>query len=279
LYYGLLINQKLHEEAETKVELARIRLQDVESALKAGKTIDVNKSGLLANLADEEQYLLKTEIQAEDYWGDFRTLTGITEEKIKLENVEFEPIAGLAEEDLSTRVIHNNDLEMAVLGKTKAEHGVKAANWGYLPDIGFIAGYTYQKGNRIYPERNPFIGANFKWNLQDVFLNRELVHQRQSQLLQARELVIQTDKQLKSDIEKTERKLNQARALIVVAHKAVKYREEELAIQQGKLANGLNTLSEVLNTKALLAKAQADLLASQLNYLITCSELKTLCTE
>ena len=154
-----------------------------------------------------------------------------------------------------------------------------AARWGYLPDLGFIAGYSYQKGNKIYPEKNPFIGANLKWNLQDFFLNRELVHQRQSQWKQASELVAQTQNQLKNDIGKSERKLTQARALINVAQRAVKYRKEEVLIQQGKFAKGLNTWSEVLSSRALLAKAEADLLASRLNYRIACSELENLTSE
>jgi len=279
LYYGLLINQKLQEEAEIKVELSRIRLRDLESALKAGKTIDVNKSGLLANLADEEQNQLKTEIQAEDYWADFKTLTGITSEKIILEKIEADPAADYAEKGNPSGEIENKELELALLGEKKAFQGLRAAYWGYLPDIGFLAGYSYQKGNKIYPEQNPFVGANFKWNLQDVFFNREIVHQRQSQLLQAKELVALTDKQVKSDIEKTERKLIQAKALIAVVQKAVQYRAEDLTIQQEKLTNGLTTLSEVLNTKALLTKAEADLLASRLNYRIISAELKLLLSE
>jgi outer membrane protein TolC len=139
-----------------------------------------------------------------------------------------------------------------------------------------VAGYAYQTGNKIYPEQNPFIGANFKWNLQDIFSNRQLVNQRRSQLLQAHEQVTLTEKQVTSDIEKARRKLSHARALIEVALKTVTYRTEELKIQQNKAENGLNTLSDILNTKALLAKSEAGLLAAQLNYRIVYSELMTL---
>jgi outer membrane protein len=67
LYYGLLITQKQQDEANAKIKLAQMRLYDVESALLSGKTIDVNKAGLQANIADEEQNLLKLRIQTEDY--------------------------------------------------------------------------------------------------------------------------------------------------------------------------------------------------------------------
>src|SRR6476619_5082323 len=66
LYYGLLINQKQKEEAVSKLEAAKIKLFDVESALMAGKTVNVDKAGLQANVADEEQNILQLDIQAQD---------------------------------------------------------------------------------------------------------------------------------------------------------------------------------------------------------------------
>jgi outer membrane protein TolC len=139
-----------------------------------------------------------------------------------------------------------------------------------------VAGYTYQSGNFIYPEQNPFIGASLKWNLQDVLLNRQLVNQRNSSLQQAREFAMDAENNLKSDIDKAFRKIKHSEALVIVAQKAVKYREEELKIQQDKKEGGLNIASDVLNTEALLAKAQAELLAAQLSYRLAFTDLKAL---
>jgi len=61
-----------------------------------------------------------------------------------------------------------------------------------------------------------------------------------------------------------------------VAQKAVNYRQEEYKIQQDKEESGLNTTSDLLNAKALLAKAQADLLAAQMNYRIALTDLRLL---
>ena len=46
LFYSLLINEKQNVEAESKLEAAKIKLHDVESALLAGKTVNVDKAGL-----------------------------------------------------------------------------------------------------------------------------------------------------------------------------------------------------------------------------------------
>ena len=278
LYYGLLINQKNIEEANAKIELAKMKLHDVEAALESGKTIDVNKAGLMANIADEEQNLLKLQIEAEDYTADLNNLTGLNTDNLVLSNVEFSTpkfITTTATEPLSS----NSDLKIAELNQQKAKQAVKAARLNYLPDLGFIAGYSYQTGNNLYPGKNPFVGANFKWNLQDIFSNRQQVNQRNFLLEQASENVINTREQVTSEIEKAHRKINQSVALINVAQKAVTYREEELKIEYDKQVSGLNTKTDLLDAQALLAKARANLLAAQLNYRLACSDLTILTGE
>jgi outer membrane protein len=276
LYYGILITGKQIEEAEAKLQLAEMKLKDAESALKSGKALETNIAGLMAGEADEEQNILKLRFQEEDIMADFCVITGLSSGQFRLEPVDLTTSidsVGVSHEDQITK---NSDLTLALLTQTKAEQAVKAARWTYLPDLGLIAGYTYQKGNKIFPEQNPFVGATLKWNVQDLLLNRQLVNQRRSQFLQSQEQAALMEKQVTADLEKTTRKLSHARALIEVARKAVTYRSQELKIQQNKQANGLNTVSEVLNTKALLAKSEVDLLAAQLNYRMVISELRTL---
>ena len=276
LYYGLLITGKQLEEADAKFQLAEMRLKDAESALKSGKTIETNIAGLMAGKADEEQNILKLRFQEEDIMADFCVLTGLSSGQFRIEPLDLTSSIDSVSVFQDDQTNKNSDLTLALLTQTKAEQAVKAAQWTYLPDLGLIAGYTYQKGNKIFPEQNPFVGATLKWNVQDLLLNRQLVNQRRSQLLQSQEQSALMEKQVTADLEKTTRKLSHARALIEVARKAVTYRSEELKFQQNKQANGLNTAAEVLNTKALLAKSEADLLAAQLNYRIVYTELLTL---
>jgi len=277
LYYGLLINQKQHDESEAKLELAKMKMHDVEVALLSGKTIDVNKAGLMANIADEEQNLLKWEIQAEDYWADLGNLTGIKTDSVSLVNADalVSELNLLVVEEKQSE-FHNPDLVIAELNQQRARQGLSAARWSYLPDLGLVAGYTYQMGNKLYPEHNPFVGANLKWNLQDIITNTQIVNQRNFLLEQAVENLENTQKQVNSDIEKANRKIRQAIALVNVAQKAVTYRNEELKIQQDKKASGLNIETDLLNTKSQLAKAQADLLSAQLNYRISRTDLRVL---
>lgn len=273
LFYGLLINRKQQEEARAKLELARTKLYDVESALLSGKTIDVNKAGLLANMADEEQNLLKLDIQADDYMADLKQLTGITADSISLEMpADMQPTPVATQMD----TLNNVDLRIATLGKQKTEHAIRATKAGYLPDVGLIAGYTYQTGNILYPTTNPYAGASLRWNIQDMFSNKQVLKQRHFLLQQAETNIANTREQVTNDITRTQRRINQAAALIAVAQKAVNYRKEELKLQHDKNEAGLNIAADILQTKSQLAKAEADLLAAQLSYRLAGSDLKIL---
>jgi outer membrane protein len=280
LYYGLLITQKQQDEANAKIKLAQMRLYDVESALLSGKTIDVNKAGLQANIADEEQNLLKLRIQTEDYTADLKQLTGIETDSITLAPVTNASIAqGTLDSYLANAATANNDIKIASLTELKTQKAIRAAEQGNLPDIGLVAGYSYQTGNLLFPNNNPFVGAQFKWNIQDLIANKQVIRQRHLLSQQARENLADTQNQVKNDVSKTHRKLTQATALIAVAEKAVKYRTEELKVQTDKQASGLNLEADILNTRSLLAKAEADLLAAQLNYRLAHSDLQRLAGE
>ena len=280
LYYALLINQKQQEEAEARLELARIKLYDVESALLSGKTLEASKAGLEATTADEEQKLLKLQIAEDDYTTDLKSLTGLTANEFELAPVAVGEVELASLETYKTAATANNiDLNLAELTKEKAELGIKAAKQSYLPDLGLIAGYTYQTGNILYPTNNPFAGVNLKWNLQEIISNRQLLNQRNFLLQQALENSAYLQEQTDSNLEKAYRKSAQAKALIKAAAKVVRYRKEDLTVQQDRNFAGLNKRADVLEAQSELAKAMADLYAAQLNALLVRTDLKMLSTS
>jgi len=277
LFYSLLINEKQKVEAVSKLEAARIKLYDVESALLAGKTVNVDKAGLLANIAEQEQTILQLDIQAQDYMDDLKQITGLTTHNLFLANIDPVAIAMPSlEESKSVAFVNNVDMNIANLNQTKADLGIKAARQSYVPDIGLVGGYFYQTGNNAFPNNNPFGGINFKWNIQDVLANRHVVKQRELISKQANENLANTREQLNTDVDKAYNKIIRLKNLIAVAQKAAYYRKEELKIQLDKSASGLNTKVDVLNAQSSLAKSEADLYAAQLSYRLAVSDLKIL---
>ncbi|WP_407430735.1 TolC family protein [Arcticibacter sp.] len=277
LFFGMLINSKKTDEAKAKLELSTLKLYDVESALLSGKTINLSREGLQASIADEEQELLKLTIQREDYAADLKRLTGLEVSLFSLDSVELnmaEPKA--ASEYQFPAHSGGADLQLAGLNVSKTRLAIKAAKQSYLPDVGIIAGYTYQQGNILYPSNNPFAGLNFKWNIQDLFANKQVLNQRSLQLQQAKENEAHALEQLNADIEKAVRKIHQAESLIHAAQKVLNFRAQELNIQLDKRAAGLNVPADVLSARSTVAKAEADLYAAQLNYRLAQSALNLL---
>ena len=280
LYVGLLILQKQKEEAQIKLLLAQRKLYDVESAVLAGKTTRSSATGLRANVADEEQNLLKVNSQIDDYTADLKRLTGLPwTTALILDPVSFDeqPVHDeQLDEIISAAQKNNNDLKMAGLYKTKAEHAVKASRYSYLPDVGAIGGYTYQEGITLYPENNSFIGVLMKWNLQDIFSNTYVLRQRLALKKQAEENLANTQEQVQADIEKAHRKLTQTLELIRVAKKSLDFRREDLRIQTDRNQAGLNLEADVLSARAAVAKAESDYYAAQLNHRIAATDLRIL---
>jgi outer membrane protein TolC len=280
LYFGLLIVQKQIEEAELRVSLAKTKLHDAEISLAAGKTTESSIYGLSAGMADEQQNLLKMKMQYDDYSTDLIQLTGlgpalyIIPEPVSPDNLA-ENIASI-DTSLSMAGLHNYDLKLAVLSKAKAEYSIKASKFSYLPDLGLQGGYTYQEGIDIYPKNNAYIGASLKWNLNDAFSNRMVQKQRMYISKQAEENLHNTREKVNSDILKAYRKLKQSEELVRVAGKVVEYRREDLKIQSDRRRSGMNLEADLLEAKASMAKAEADLYAAQLNYRISLSELRIL---
>jgi outer membrane protein len=276
IYYGLLINQKQREEANAKMEAARMKWTDVENAVESGKTIRTNLSGIMANIADEEQNLLRLSIQYEDYLAELKRLTAIEEDSILLQPVEAQKKEGSVEDYQTSASSHNTDIKIARLGQNKTEYAIRAARRSYVPDLGLLAGYTYQQGNLMFPIHNPYAGVTLRWNLQDIFSNKQVLNQRSLLSKQAEENLLHTQEQVRVEVEKAYRKIAHAEALIAVAQKLVVYRQEELKVEQNRRAAGMSTASELLATQALFSKAEADLLSAQLNYRLALSDLNIL---
>ena len=280
IYFGLLILQKQKEEAQIKLSLAGKKLYDVESAVMAGKATRSNELGLRANVADEEQNLLKINIQVEDYTADLKRLTGLPPATaVVLDPVSLDEKPDGAE-TLEGSILEaqnrNSDIRMAALRKEKAGYAVRASQYSYLPDLGVMGGYTYQDGVTLYPENNTFIGLLMKWDLKDIFSNTFIMKQRLLLKKQAEVNLANAQEQVQTDIEKAHRKLNQTAELISVANKVLNFRQEDFRIQTDRHQAGLNLEADVLTAEAALAKSQSDLYAAHLNYRMALTDLKIL---
>ncbi len=275
-YYNALITQKQTESETAKLELAKARLDDAEAALVAGKTLGVNTASLNADIAGQEQNLLKSAIQLQDYLSELSNLTNLKVQVLAVEeSAQDSNIPDLADAYKSAAFL-NPDMEIARLNKEKTILGIKAARQSDLPDLGIMAGYYVQQGNPVLPKTSPYLGLSLKWNIQYLFSNKQTKNQRILQFRQAEETIAYTKQQVDSDIDKAWRKVIQSSSLISAAKKMVSYRKEALKVQMDKQAAGIDTKTTMLEVKSQLAEAEASLYCAQLSNTIAIAQLRIL---
>lgn len=275
LFYSALILRKTSESVKLRVELAKAKLTDGETSRMAGTSTAASLAGLRADIAYEEQALMKIDLQLQDYLSEMSNLTAIDLEKMNLQEPALNEKAIVINDSRSSAML-NPDLEIARLNKEKALLGIRAIKQSNLPDFGLVAGYYRQQGNPILPVSSPFVGISLKWNLQDLFTNREVQTQRQAQLKQAEENMVYTQQQIGLTVNRLSRKVVQCNTLITAASKAVAYRKDELMEQQNRLTAGFEIKTNILETKVKLAQAETDLYTAKLQQAIAIAELENI---
>lgn len=277
LYFGLLIAQRQQQQQQATIELTQAKLYDLESALLAGKTDPVNKVGLQADLANQQQQLLQTTNQVEDYTADLNELLGqpsstsLTVSPLTDSLPALAPLATFLEQSKG-----NLELQQAIQTSEKATLGVKAARKDYIPTVGAMGGYLFQNVISDLPQSNYFLGLQVSYNLVDFGRRKATLNQRLSQQQQADENRQYTQEHVTLEVEKAYRKAKQAQSLIPIATQAAQYRRDELKLKSDRLAAGLALKRDVLETQAALAKAEADLYSAQLAYRLAISDLNQL---
>lgn len=276
LYYGLLIAGRQRQQAELSLQAARRQRYDAESARLAGKALPAQVAAAEANVADQEQKLLAVQNQQADYAADLNQLLGqpldtpLALAPPELAETPALPLAAyLAHADTASL-----DTRQAAQTRAKAALGVKAARQQYLPDVALTANYLRVQGSLLLPQNSVLVGGILNWTLYDFGERRAVVRQRESQQKQAEANEQHTREQVSAEVQKAYRQLQQAAALTAAAQKAADLRAAELKIKRDALAAGKVLPTEVLSTEATQAKAQADLLAAQLNYRLALTQLQ-----
>lgn len=276
LYYGLLIAQKQQQQTQTTIDLTQARLYDVESALLAGKTDPVNKVGLQADLANQQQQFLQVSNQIEDYTADLNELLGLPSGTALTVSPVNDSLPALRSLDvyLEGAKSGNFDVRQADQTSQKAALGVQAARKDYIPNVGALGGYLFQNVISDLPQSNYFLGLQLSYNIVDFGRRRSTLNQRLSQQKQADENRQYTSEHVRIDVEKAYRKARQAQSLLPIAGQAAQYRRDELKLKNDRLVAGLVLKRDVLETQAALTKAEVDLYSAQLAYRLALTELE-----
>ena len=277
-YYGSLIAQKKEESIKIDIELVKIKLYDIEGDLLAGKKDSSEKTGLVAELADQEEKLLEATIQRDDNLGDLAVLIGLPYNASLILEAQSDSLPALQPFEFYLQSGEMNNLDLLVARQTiqKTEYGIIAAKKDYLPSLDAIAGYFNQSLISVLPENNYFIGVMATWNFIDFGRRKAVLNERKSLHKQAVLNLDDSKRKMDNEVFKAYRKVVQSRELLAAVQKTLDYRRADYKLKKDRSDAGLILPKDLLETRAALVKAEENYYSLQLTYRISVTTLETL---
>ncbi len=278
LFYGILLESKKLDAAGLEIKYKEAEYQDVFNAWKAGEILEIDVKALEAEIHEKEQELIQIRNKWQSYLLSFRQLTGLDDEmEIALMpvQIEIDETADLSE-ILSMARQNNYDLRIADLTMQKASLGIMAAKKEYIPELTYFMQYNYNHGIPLNPDAYFLTGLNLKWNIFSSGERKALVKQRNALHKEAVEDFEYERQTVRNEVEKGYLNLSYAKKLIETARLALQARKEEVKLISDAVEEGESLPTRLIKAKSDLAKAEADVLGAQLNYLIVKAKLKRL---
>ncbi len=278
LFYGILIEEKNEEVAKYNYEYKISQYEETKNAYESGEVLIIDVTALKAEIYEKEQELLEIQNKKESYLYTFNHILGLdidTRTILLLDTIDLKPYNNIQE---YYSMAYNNNYELGISNATidKAKLGITAAKKAYIPELSYFAQYNDNRGIPLYPQNYLLTGLNLKWTLIASGERSALIKQRNALFNEASEDFEYKRKYLKIEVHKAYLDLTYAYKLIQVAKKALEARKEELILTVNSVEEGEALPSMLLKAKADYAKAEADLLASELNYLISFAKLNRL---
>jgi len=278
LYYGILLETKHEEALQYRLEFKLAEYNNALNALEVGEILDVDVRALRAEISEQEQKLLKTQNKKDDYLLTFKQLVGVDFNKQLILNMDstLEP-QPMSRQDFTSEALQlNPSLEIAGLTVKKADLGVDAAKKEYIPGLTLFMQYNNVQGIPLTPKSYFLGGLNLEWDIISSGERSAVVSQRKALWNEASESLAYKKMSIQNEIEKIYMNLRYAVRLKETAKEAMVARTEELRLVQNAVEEGEKLNSQVLEAKADFAKAEADVLGSEINYLLLMAKLEQL---
>ena len=276
LYYGILIGRLQKQAAEQDRTYSKTLLSESNEDLRNGNALRVSVIESQAGLLQSEQNLLTVDLRISDLNSELNDLLGLPiDTPLELSSVEPAILNDSSrEETLQMALAENPQISAAAEAVKQARAAVTAAKSAYIPDVAVFARQSYQNGVPFLVHNFGTFGAALNYDVFDFGKRRAVVRERQAQLAQAQENLERLKDAVSVQIDQSLNKVQRTRHMLQVASEVVKLRQEGERLAQNQLIQGVALVSARTQATAASYKAQADLLQSQLAYLLAQAELE-----
>jgi len=280
-YFNILKAEKIRQVALRSVE-------QLEAGVKVSKAFyDVGiipKNDLLqtqVELAQARQDLTSAEVGLSVAKATFNTLLRRdVRMEVEVEDIlEYRPMEAPFEECLGSARENRPELREVELNVKKAEKEVWLARGEYFPTVGLS--FDYERvgddpgvsGSRFEDEDSWNINAYARWTFWQWGKKRQLVREKQSRLIQAKDAMVEVEDGISLEVKDAYLRLREARDKIGVAEVAVEQAEENFRINAERFKEQVATTTEVLDAQTLLTRAKSNYFNALSDYNIAWARL------
>jgi outer membrane protein TolC len=278
VYYQILIAQAHRSATEARIKASQALQSERVEQVKLGSSLEENLVESRAQQLQAKQELLTTDFQLTDLTLKLNDLIGLpltTALNLDPSVPEFQDTC--PRKDCVTAAIQSHPEVLAAraeMQKAQAAIGLSKTDI-WVPDVEAFARYSYQDNVPFLFLAHNFgsFGVHFGYDLFDGGRKRALLHERQSQLSQAKETLAKLTDAVQLSVETAYNKLERTREMLKVSEEVLALRTESNRVRQQELRGGaaLNSQAEAATAQEYDAKAL--LLQSQMDYLQAHDEL------
>ena len=275
LYYRVLTTQLQQKAAELQITSSEESLAEAREQNKNGELLEVALVESRANSLEAKQTLLTADMQISTLAIQLNDALGLPlNTKLDLDpniNTAFDVPA--RDEALRIALANNPEVQEAIHKVEKARAATGAAKAEYIPDITGFARYSYQNGVPFLDHNFGTFGVRFTYDLFDAGKRRSLIHERQDEVSEAEENLERVKDGIAVQITTIYNRLETTRTMIDVAKESLAARQESARLTENQFKEGASLASQRDAAHAQAMKAQAGLLETSLDYLLTRDEL------
>ena len=269
LDYKVLIAQLHRAATEARIKALQNLQSERVQQVKFGSTLEENLIETRAQLLEAKQELLTTDIQLSDLKLQLNDVMGLplrTTLDLDANTAEVQP-ACERETCVAQALASHPEIIEARDEVEKANAAIRYAKRDiYLPDVDAFARYSYQDNVPFLARNFGSFGVRFSYELFDSGRKRALLHERESQLAQARENLARLTDEVQVTVETAYNKLERTQEMRKVSEELLALRTESNRVLHDELARGetLSSLADMGTAQELDARTL--LLQSQLDY-------------
>jgi outer membrane protein TolC len=269
VYYGILIAQARRSATEARIkaslDLESERIQQV----KFGSALERESIESRAQSLQSKQELLATDLQLSDLKLKLNDLMGLpltTGLDLDPTVSEFQEACS-HEECVKAALGSHPEIRKARAEVEKAEAAIRLARTDiWVPDVEAFARYSHQDNVPFLANNFGTFGIHLGYELFDGGRKRAVLHERQTQLSQAKESLAKLTDEVELAVEIAYNKLERTQEMLKVSEEVLVLRSESTRVLQQELLQGAALKSQAAMATAREYDAKALLLQSRLDY-------------